>query len=84
MQKKLNEKLLALGFRSKADTRNEKLGYRIREAQLAKVPYQLVIGDGEVENNTVTIRRAQSKDSQTVNVEEFIEMLTKEVENKQL
>ena len=79
---KLNEKLLALGFRSKADTRNEKLGYRIREAQLAKVPYQLVIGDGEVENNTVTIRRAQSKDSQTVNVEEFIEMLTKEVENK--
>lgn len=81
---KLNEKLLALGFRSKADTRNEKLGYRIREAQLAKVPYQLVIGDGEVENNTVTIRRAQSKDSQTVNVEEFIEMLTKEVENKQL
>lgn len=81
---KLNEKLLALGFRSKAVTRNEKLGYRIREAQLAKVPYQLVIGDGEVENNTVTIRRAQSKDSQTVNVEEFIEMLTKEVENKQL
>ncbi len=81
---KLNEKLLALGFKSKADTRNEKLGYRIREAQLAKVPYQLVIGDGEVENNTVTIRRAQSKDSQTVNVEEFIEMLTKEVENKQL
>lgn len=81
---KLNEKLLALGFRSKADTRNEKLGYRIREAQLVKVPYQLVIGDGEVENNTVTIRRAQSKDSQTVNVEEFIEMLTKEVENKQL
>ena len=81
---KLNEKLLALGFRSKADTRNEKLGYRIREAQLAKVPYQLVIGDGEVENNTVTISRAQSKDSQTVNVEEFIEMLTKEVENKQL
>ncbi len=81
---KLNEKLLALGFRSKADTRNEKLGYRIREAQLAKVPYQLVIGDGEVENNTVTIRRAQSKDSQTVNVEEFIDMLTKEVENKQL
>lgn len=81
---KINEKLLALGFRSKADTRNEKLGYRIREAQLAKVPYQLVIGDGEVENNTVTIRRAQSKDSQTVNVEEFIEMLTKEVENKQL
>ena len=67
-----------------AEKLNEKLGYRIREAQLAKVPYQLVIGDGEVENNTVTIRRAQSKDSQTVNVEEFIEMLTKEVENKQL
>lgn len=80
----LNDKLLALGFRSKADTRNEKLGYRIREAQLAKIPYQIVIGDGEVENNTVTIRRAQSKDSQTVSIEEFIEMLTKEVEGKLL
>lgn len=80
----INQKLLALGFRSKADTRNEKLGYRIREAQLAKIPYQLVIGDGEVENHTVTVRKAQSKDSITMPVEEFVSMLRKEVEEKSL
>lgn len=80
----VNEKLTALGFRSKLDARNEKLGYRIREAQLAKVPYQLVIGDGEIENKTVTIRRAQSKDSQTMLVEDFIAMLSERVEGKQI
>lgn len=80
----INDQLLACGFRSKSDARNEKLGYRIREAQLAKIPYQLVVGDGEMENGTVTIRRAQSKDSQTVSVEEFIAMLSREVEEKSL
>lgn len=80
----VNDKLCALGFRSKLDARNEKLGYRIREAQLAKVPYQLVIGDGEIENKTVTIRRAQSKDSQTMPVDEFITMLCERVEEKQI
>ncbi len=81
---KINEKLLSLGFRSKADTRNEKLGYRIREAQLAKIPYQLVIGDGEVENGTVTVRRAQSKDSVTMPLEEFIAKIDQEVKEKSL
>lgn len=80
----INEKLLSLGFRSKADTRNEKLGYRIREAQLAKIPYQLVIGDGEVENGTVTVRRAQSKDSVTMPLEEFIAKIDQEVKEKSL
>ena len=78
----INEKLLAMGFRSKSDARNEKLGYRIREAQLAKIPYQLVIGDGEVEANTVTVRRAQSKESVTMPVEEFIAKLSAEVKEK--
>ncbi len=80
----INEKLLSLGFRCKADTRNEKLGYRIREAQLAKIPYQLVIGDGEVENGTVTVRRAQSKDSVTMPIEEFIAKIDQEVKEKSL
>lgn len=80
----INEKLLAMGFRSKSDARNEKLGYRIREAQLAKIPYQLVIGDGEVEANTVTVRRAQSKESVTIPVEEFIAKLSAEVKEKRL
>lgn len=81
---KVNEQLLACGFRSKTDARNEKLGYRIREAQLAKIPYQLVLGDGEQENGTVTLRRAQSKESLTLSIDEFIAMLRKEVEEKHI
>ncbi len=78
----LEAKLLAKGFRVKADTRNEKLGYRVREAQINKIPYQLVIGDGEMENNTVTVRRSASKESVTMSVDEFITMLENKVSNK--
>ncbi|MGX8851744.1 threonine--tRNA ligase [Amedibacillus sp. YH-ame10] len=81
---KINALISANGYRSKLDARNEKLGYRIREAQLAKIPYQLVIGDGEQEQGTVTIRRAQSKESQTVTVEEFLALLSEEVKEKRL
>ncbi len=80
----VNETLCSLGFRSKLDARNEKLGYRIREAQLAKIPYQLVIGDGEIENRTVTIRKAQSKESLTLPLDEFIAMIDKNVKEKAL
>lgn len=80
----VNEKLLALGYRSKLDARNEKLGYRIREAQLSKIPYQLVIGDGEIENGSVTLRRAQSKESLTMPLEDFIAMMNSAVEEKTL
>ena len=78
----INERLNALGFRSHLDARNEKLGYRLREAQVKKVPIQLVLGDGERDNDTVTIRRQGQKESVTVPFNEFIEMLTKEVEDK--
>ena len=80
----VNAALEAVGIRSKVDARNEKLGYRIREAQLAKIPYQLVLGDGEVENKTVTIRRAQSKDSTTMPLDEFVAMIQKVVNEKAL
>ncbi len=79
---KINDELNALGFRSHLDARNEKLGYRLREAQVKKVPIQLVLGDGERDNNTVTIRRQGQKESVTVPFEEFVSMLTKEVEDK--
>ena len=78
----VNEQLLAFGIRSKVDARNEKLGYRIREAQVNKVPIQLVIGDSEVENRSVTIRRSQSKDSLSVSLEECITMIKDEIQNK--
>ena len=79
---KINDELNALGFRSKLDARNEKLGYRLREAQMKKVPMQLVLGDGERDNNTVTIRRQGQKESVTVSFEEFVALLRKEVEDK--
>lgn len=78
----INDKLNELGFRSKLDARNEKLGYRLREAQMKKVPMQLVLGDGERDNNTVTIRRQGQKESVTVSFEEFVALLRKEVEDK--
>lgn len=78
----INEKLNKLGFRSKLDARNEKLGYRIREAQMKKIPIQLVLGDGEKDNGTVTIRRFGENESLTVSFDEFIAKLALEIEEK--
>lgn len=79
---KIHQALLDANIRSKLDARNEKLGYRIREAQMKKIPVQIVLGDGEAENNTVTIRRQGSKESVTVPFDEFLKMLKKEIEEK--
>lgn len=70
------------GLRVEVDERNEKLGYRMREAQIRKIPYTLVIGDNEKENKTVTYRKHGSEEKITVTNEEFIRLLKDEVENK--
>lgn len=80
----LNERLLALGMRSSVDDRNEKLGYRVREAQMSKIPYQIVIGDGEMENNTVTVRKYGSQASETIATDAFIESKVQEIKEKLL
>ena len=64
-------------IRAEVDYRDEKLGYKIREAQMKKIPYQLVIGDNEVKNGTVTYRKYGEQQQVTVSVEEFIEMISK-------
>ncbi len=64
------------------DGRNEKLGYRVREAQTHKIPMQIVVGDGEVENNTATVRRYGKKDSVTISKEELLESILNEIETK--
>lgn len=74
--------LRAKGYRVEMDLRNEKLGYKIREAQTSKVPYQIVIGDQEVEDGTVNIRPYSSKDSQTMTYDEFVEYLEKDIASK--
>lgn len=78
----LKEKLVEAGFRVDVDERNEKLGYRLREAQIKKIPVQLVIGDGEVENGTVNVRRYGSQASESLSVQELFDSLVKEVREK--
>ena len=68
--------------RVEMDDRDEKLGYKIREAQTKKIPYQLVVGDKEVENNEVTYRRYGEQKQTTVKVEEFIKLIIEEIEDK--
>ena len=81
---KVCDALTALGMRATVDSRNEKLGYRVREAQLQKVTYQIVVGDGEQENNTVTIRQSGKKDSVTLSLDEALAKFKAEVDNKTL
>ncbi len=64
-------------IRFECDYREEKLGYKIREAQMKKIPFQLVVGDKEVETNTLTYRRYGSQEQTTVTIEEFVEMIKK-------
>lgn len=73
-------KLKERGIRAEKDTRNEKLGYKVREAQLAKVPYLLVIGDNEKRDRTVSPRKHGGKNMDSMDLEEFIEYI--ENENK--
>ena len=78
--KELQEKMQQLGIRVEVDDRNEKTGYKIREAQLSKVPYMLIIGDKEVENNTISVRNRKDGDLGQISKEEFINKILKEVE----
>lgn len=82
--KEVVAKLRKAHFRVNNDNRDEKLGYRIREAQLKKIPYQLVLGDNERDNGTVTYRKHGKNKQTTVTFEEFVELLNTEVENKTL
>lgn len=82
--KKLVVRFNDLKLRCEIDAREEKLGYRLREAQLKKIPYTLVIGENELANNTVTYRKFGTKDQITVSVDEFINRIMDEVNSKSL
>ena len=68
-----------LGIRASLDDREEKLGYRMREAQTKKIPYQLVIGDKEVESKSLNVRTFGSNESKTMTKEDFIQMILDEI-----
>ncbi|MCQ2372802.1 MAG: threonine--tRNA ligase [Phascolarctobacterium sp.] len=76
------EKMDALGLRVWVDDRNEKLGYKIREAQVKKVPYTLVVGDAEMENGQVNVRQRGVQEQSTMSVDEFIAKLQAEIAAK--
>ena len=77
--KKLENFLAHKGFRTNADLRNEKIGFKIREHTIQKVPYLLVIGDKEVENQTVAVRARQGEDLGTMTWDQFAELLAADV-----
>lgn len=79
---KLAQELKNMGIRAIVDERNEKLGYRMREAQVKKIPIQLVIGDQEIENQGVNMRRYGQKQAVNLSVEEFKALVKEEVETK--
>lgn len=80
--KKLFDKFNEEGIRTELDQREEKLGYRMRESQTRKIPYTLVLGDNERDDNMVTYRRFGSQESTTVSVDEFIKLIHKEIKDK--
>ncbi len=82
--KKVNSVLREKGVRTEIDRRNEKIGYRIREARMERVPYILVLGDKEVEDNAVAVRSRKEGDMGTRPLEEFTESIVEEIKKREL
>ena len=80
--KAIEKRLCDAGLRVSTDERNEKIGYKIREAQLQKIPYMLVVGDKEVENGTVSVRSHRKGDQGAVAVEEFLSRALEETASR--
>ncbi|WP_454911816.1 threonine--tRNA ligase [Staphylococcus warneri] len=80
--KSIQDELKSQGVRVEIDDRNEKMSYKIREAQMQKIPYQIVVGDKEVENNEVNVRKYGSQDQETLEKDEFIWNLVDEIRLK--
>ncbi len=82
--RKIEQRLRAEGFRAEGDYRSEKLGYKIREAQLKKIPYMIIVGDKEVESGKISLRTRGIGDEGSMELEEFIERAKAIVENKSI
>ncbi len=81
--RELVEELEEAGLRVELDDRNEKIGYKIREAQMMKIPYMLVIGDKEKEAKEITVRSRSKGDLGNMDLEEFVEKIKNQIQNKQ-
>jgi threonyl-tRNA synthetase len=80
----LKDKMQSAGLRVHFDNRNEKLGYKIRENQLQKVPYMMIIGDKELEEKKVSVRVRTGETTEPMSIESFIEQVTQEIQTKSL
>ena len=78
----LRDEMLKKGIRVEVDSRNEKTGYKIREAQVNKIPYMLVVGDKEVEENSVSVRSRKEGDIGVLDKEDFVRKILEEINNK--
>ncbi len=79
---KLYEELKELNIRVSLDNREEKLGYKMREAVMKKIPYAVIIGNKEIESNTISYRKCGSENTTNISIEEFTNMITTEIANK--
>lgn len=80
--KQVVDQLKSSGFRVELDKRDEKIGYKIREAQMQKIPYMIVVGDNEITAEAVNVRKYGEQKSETIPFKEFIELLKSEVANR--
>ena len=80
--RRIYDRLFALGIRVELDTRSEKIGYKIREAQLEKVPYMLVLGDREAESGEVAVRSRRTGETENMSADEFIARLCEEIRTR--
>ena len=81
---RINRTLIDRGIRSELDDRAEKIGYKIREAQLEKIPYMIVVGEKEQEENTVSLRSRKEGDLGSMPLSAFIEKVEEQVRTKEL
>lgn len=72
------------GIRVQSDERGEKLGYKIREAQLHKIPYMLILGDKELESGKISVRLSKGKVIEAVEPQEFVKTILKEIQERKL
>ena len=82
--KTIEKELLKNKIRVKVDSRSEKIGYKIREAELERVPYMLILGKKEAEEKVLSIRRRGNKENDVMDLDRFITKLLKEIEEKEI
>jgi len=82
--KTVRDRLLAAGIRTELDSRSEKIGFKIREAAMEKVPYILVVGDKEVQQNMVAVRERGGKDLGVMSLDEFMNNVQKLIQEKNI